>query len=97
MAKRNRSNKVNAPVAQPEIAAPAVTAQATTLVVNITEKQAKLGGTRKLCYELAQAFAGKPAADFMAAIAADPKLLPPKGSAKGRVAWLARQGYITLS
>ena len=95
-----RKIKVNPVQAEtPAEAAPAQAAVAAPVTITVTDKVAKLGGTRKLCYDAIKAFHGKTLADFAAAVQADPTIfpLPPKGSVKGRVRFLVRSGLITLS
>lgn len=84
MSKKTVKTQTETPVA----AAPA------PVTITLTDKVAKLGGTRKVWYDAIKGFQGRTLAEFLAS---DLPALPPKGSVKGRVRFLVREGYVILS
>jgi hypothetical protein len=88
----SKKTQRTAPVAAVEAAAPA--APSKPITIKVTEKVAKLAGTRLTWYTAIKAYDGKPLEDFL-----NSKLpaLPPKGTVKGRLQFLARSGLVKFS
>jgi hypothetical protein len=84
-----KKSEVKTPAAA---ATPAVAAK--PLTIKVTDKVAKLAGTRLTWYTAIKAYDGKTLQAFL-----DSKLpaLPPKGTVKGRLQFLVRSGLVVIA